>query len=189
MRNLEKEMLNEIWTIGHSNKPLEGFVLLLRSHQIEALADVRRFPGSRRYPHFNGELLANSLAGACIEYSHFPELGGRRPTRKDSPNTAWRNDAFRGYADFMMTEEFQRGIERLLGIAEKKRTAVMCAEALWWQCHRSLIADFLKARGMRVWHIMGEAKVEEHPYTSPARIVDGKLSYAAAETALELGLD
>lgn len=167
-----------LWTIGHSNRSIEQFLEMLASQRIEALADVRRFPGSRRLPHFNQENLSKSLADPGIDYVHFPELGGRRRTRPDSPNTVWRNEAFRGYADFMMTEEFHSGIERLLALARKKRTAIMCAEALWWQCHRSLIADYLKAAGHEVIHIMAPNKTEPHPFTSAARLVDGKLSYA-----------
>jgi uncharacterized protein (DUF488 family) len=169
-----------LWTIGHSNRILEQFLELLGSQRIQLLADVRRFPGSRRLPHFNQENLSKSLAGAGIEYVHFPELGGRRrKVLANSPNTAWRNEAFRSYADFMMTDEFRAGIERLLHLARQKRTAIMCAEALWWQCHRSLIADYLKAAGHEVVHIMGGNKTQEHPFTSAARMVDGKLSYAA----------
>lgn len=167
-----------LWTVGHSNRSIEQFLELLASQRIEVLADVRRFPGSRRLPHFNQENLSKSLADAGIDYVHFAELGGRRRTRADSPNTAWRNEAFRGYADFMMTPEFRMGIERLLDIARTKRTAVMCAEALWWQCHRSLIADYLKAAGHNVIHILTPAKAEPHPFTSAARLVNGKLSYA-----------
>lgn len=167
-----------LWTIGHSNRSTEQFLEMLASQRIEALADVRRFPGSRRLPHFNQENLSKSLADAGIDYVHFPELGGRRRTRADSPNTAWRNEAFRGYADFMMTPEFRAGIERLLALAKEKRTAIMCAEALWWQCHRSLIADYLKAAGHNVIHIMTPTKTEQHPFTSAARLVDGRLSYA-----------
>jgi uncharacterized protein (DUF488 family) len=166
-----------IWTIGHSNRTLEQFLELLHSQRIQLLADVRRFPGSRRLPHFNQENLSQSLADAGIEYVHFPELGGRRKAQVNSPNTAWRNEAFRAYADFMMTEEFRAGIERLMGLARQKRTAIMCAEALWWQCHRSLISDYLKVAGHEVIHIMSGKKAEAHPFTSAARIVDGKLSY------------
>jgi uncharacterized protein (DUF488 family) len=169
--------------MGHSNRSFEDFLLLLNSQDIRVLADVRRFPASRRHPHFNREQLATTLASHGIEYVHLPELGGRRPARPDSPNTAWRNDAFRGYADYMMTEPFRRGIERLTALAAGKRTAVMCAEALWWQCHRALIADYLKATGHQVTHILGPGKIQEHPFTSAARISDGKLSYAAATTA------
>ena len=150
---------------------------MLPGQQIELLADVRRFPGSRRQPHFNSENLPKSLASAGIAYVHFPELGGRRKTSPDSPNTVWRNEAFRGYADFMMTPEFHAGIDRLLKLAEKKRTAIMCAEALWWQCHRSLISDYLKAAGHTVLHIMAPRKIEEHPFTSAARVVLGFLTY------------
>lgn len=170
-----------LWTIGHSNRSMEQFLELLASQHIQVLADVRRFPGSRRLPHFGQENLSKSLSAAGIDYVHFPELGGRRKALADSPNNAWRNEAFRGYADFMMTEEFHAGIDRLLKLAREKRTAIMCAEALWWQCHRSLIADYLKAAGHNVMHILGN-KTEPHPYTSAARIVDGKLTYAGAET-------
>ena len=174
--------VREIWTIGHSTRSIEEFICLLKAHEICALADVRHFPGSRRYPHFGQEQLSQSLAQADIEYVHFPELGGRRRPRADSPNMAWRNEAFRGYADYMMTGPFHEGIERLLSLACKKRTAVMCAEAVWWRCHRSLIADYLKAKGYRVLHILGPDKVQEHPFTSAARIEAGKLSYAAGES-------
>jgi uncharacterized protein (DUF488 family) len=168
----------KIWTIGHSTRSLEEFLELLASQNIRALADVRRFPGSRRLPHFNLEILSTSLAKSNLEYVHFPELGGRRRARADSSNTAWRNEAFRGYADFMITDEFRNGIERLLKLARENRTVIMCAEALWWQCHRSLIADYLKAAGHEVVHILGGSKTQEHPFTSAARIVDGKLSYS-----------
>src|SRR5580765_4548637 len=119
-----------LWTVGHSNKSIEEFLDLLKSQQIELLADVRRFPGSRRLPHFNQENLSASLSSAKIEYAHFPELGGRRRALANSPNTAWRNEAFRGYADFMMTDEFRVGIKRLLKLAREQRVAIMCAEAL-----------------------------------------------------------
>ena len=169
----------QIWTIGHSNRTLEQFTELLTAHQIQLLADVRRFPGSRRLPHFNQENLAESLPRISIEYIHFPELGGRRKARPDSPNTVWRNEAFRGYADFMMTPEFRAGIDHLLSHAAEKRTAIMCSEALWWQCHRSMISDYLKVAGHEVIHILAVNKTEPHPFTSAARIVDGKLSYSA----------
>jgi uncharacterized protein (DUF488 family) len=167
----------QLWTIGHSNRTIEQFLEMLAAQKIQLLADVRRFPGSRRLPHFNQENLSKSLAAAGIEYVHFPELGGRRKALANSPNTVWRNEAFRGYADFMMTPEFRAGIDRLLHLAKEKRTAIMCAEALWWQCHRSLIADYLKAAGHEVIHIMAANKTDPHPFTSAARMVDGKLSY------------
>ena len=168
----------KLWTIGHSTRSAEEFHELLSAHGIEALVDVRTFPGSRRYPQFNKETLSNSLEGNGLKYFHLPELGGRRQARKDSKNTAWKNASFRGYADHMESAEFQQGIRRLLDIASAKRTTIMCAEALWWRCHRSLISDFLKATGVEVFHIQDKAKVEPHPFTSAARIVDGELTYA-----------
>jgi len=167
-----------IWTIGHSTRAIDEFISLLEENEIKLLADVRAWPGSKRYPQFNKDALAESLNAQGIRYEHFPELGGKRKSRPDSCNTAWRNASFRGYADYMETEQFQKGIERLLEVAaEAGPTAIMCAEAVWWRCHRSLIADYLKARGVEVLHILGANKVEPHPYTSAARIVGGKLSY------------
>lgn len=169
-----------IWTIGHSTRGIDEFISLLKENQIKLLVDVRAFPGSKRYPQFNRKALAESLVAHGIRYEHFPELGGKRKSKPDSRNTSWRNVSFRGYADYMETEQFQKGIERLLEIArEAGATAIMCAEAVWWRCHRSLIADYLKARGLEVLHILGANKVEPHPYTSAARIVNGELSYAA----------
>ena len=174
-----------IWTIGHSTRTVDEFVSLLKENEIKLLADVRAWPGSKRYPQFNKEALAESLTAHEISYEHFPELGGKRKANPDSRNTAWRNASFRGYADYMETEQFQKGIERLLEVAEEMGpTAIMCAEAVWWRCHRSLIADHLKARGIQVLHIFGANKVEPHPYTSAARIVNGKLSYEANDALL-----
>ncbi len=169
----------KIWTIGHSTHALDAFLGLLRAHKIETVADVRLMPGSKRYPHFNREALSVSLQQNGMEYLHFPELGGRRKPRPDSPNTAWRNESFRGYADHMESAEFQQGMARLDSLAAGERVAVMCAEAVWWQCHRALIADWLKVRGVEVLHILSENKVEPHPYTSAARVIDGQLSYRA----------
>jgi len=167
-----------LWTIGHSTRPIDAFLTLLRDQEIAVLADVRRFPGSRRHPQFSQDALAASLNLAGIKYGHFPELGGRRRPRKDSPNTAWRNEAFRGYADYMMTPEFRAGVERLLAVPERARTAIMCAEAVWWQCHRGLISDYLKAAGHDVIHIQNPNRSELHRFTSAARIVDGSLTYS-----------
>jgi uncharacterized protein (DUF488 family) len=167
----------ELWTVGHSTRPLEEFIELLRSFQIRVLIDVRSFPGSRRYPHFNLELLNVSLPEAGIDYRHFPELGGRRRALADSINMAWRNKTFRGYADYMETAEFREGVARLREVATEARTSIMCAEAVWWRCHRSLISDYLKAEGVEVNHIMAVGKSESHPFTSAARIVNGELSY------------
>jgi uncharacterized protein (DUF488 family) len=170
-----------IWTIGHSTRPLGDFLELLAANRIEAVADVRRHAGSRKYPQFNPDALRESLAANGVEYVPLPELGGRRRPRPDSRNTAWRNASFRGYADYMETMEFRLGIERLLALARRKRTAVMCAEAVWWRCHRALIADHLKANGFGVVHIVGANKTEVHPYTSAAHITRGRLSYSADE--------
>jgi uncharacterized protein (DUF488 family) len=166
-----------LWTIGHSTLTIEEFIDRLRSFEIQLLADVRSFPGSRRYPQFNRENLNASLAEAKIEYQHFPELGGRRRASPDSTNMAWENEMFRGYADHMQTEQFRDGIARLLDLASRRRVAIMCAEAVWWRCHRGLISDYLKADGFEVTHIMTASKSEPHPFTSAASIIDGRLSY------------
>jgi uncharacterized protein (DUF488 family) len=169
-----------IWTIGHSTRAIDEFISLLKENEIKLLVDVRAFPGSKRYPQFNKDTLAESLTAHGICYEHFPELGGKRKSKPDSRNTAWRNASFRGYADYMETEQFQKGIQRLLDVAAQAGpTTIMCAEAVWWRCHRSLIADYLKARGMEVLHVLAANKVEPHPYTSAARIVNGELSYEA----------
>jgi len=169
--------MGTIWTVGHSTRTAEKFLELLRAHEIKVLVDVRSFPGSRRYPQFNREELAEALREIGIEYRHEPRLGGRRTPRADSHNTAWNNPSFRAYADHMESEAFRSGVEDLLEVAANERTAVMCAEAVWWRCHRSLIADYLKAEGHTVLHIIDPHKSEEHPFTSAARIVKGKLSY------------
>ena len=167
-----------IWTIGHSTRTIDEFISLLQENKINLLADVRAWPGSKRYPQFNKDAVAESLNAQGISYEHFPELGGKRKSKPDSRNTAWRNASFRAYADYMETEQFQQGIERLLNVAAKAGpTCIMCAEAVWWRCHRSLIADYLKARGVEVLHILGASKVDPHPYTSASRIVNGQLSY------------
>lgn len=166
-----------VWTIGHSSRSAEEFVGLLRAQSLDAVADVRRHPGSRAHPHFAAHTLACLLAQAGIEYHPFPELGGRRTPATDSPNTVWRNAAFRGYADYMETAAFREGLDRLMALARRRRTAMLCSEALWWRCHRALIADALKARGVAVFHVMAGGKSVEHPYTSAARIEAGRLTY------------
>ncbi len=169
--------MQSIWTIGHSTRKIDIFISLLEESEIKLVADVRMFPGSKRYPQFNRESLAKTLTEHGIRYEHFSELGGRRKSRKDSRNTAWRNESFRGYADYMETEEFGRGVERLRDLAnEAGPTAIMCAEAVWWRCHRALISDFLKVRGIDVVHILDADKTEPHPFTSAAKIIDGELS-------------
>jgi uncharacterized protein (DUF488 family) len=171
-------MISRIWTIGHSTRSIDTFVSLLEENGIKLLADVRSWPGSKRYPQFNREALAESLNAHGIRYEHFPELGGRRKPKPDSRNSAWRNASFRGYADHMETEEFRKGVEHLLALAGKTgQTAIMCAEAVWWRCHRSLISDYLKSRGVEVMHILDANKTEAHPFTSAACIVNGRLNY------------
>ena len=167
-----------IWTIGHSTRSADEFNQILPAHGIRALVDVRSFPGSRRYPQFNKPELARSLEAIGILYAHNPRLGGRRRPNPDSKNTAWKNASFRAYADHLESEEFKQGVEKLLEVASTSRTAIMCAEALWWRCHRSLIADYLKSKGFNVIHILDGKKTEAHPYTPAARIVEGRLSYA-----------
>lgn len=171
----------KIWTIGHSTRQLADFLAMLKSFSIQTLVDVRNYPGSRKYPHFNKEALESSLHENNIRYVHLKSLGGRRKPDPGSKNTAWRHTAFRGYADYMETTSFMKGIGELMRLASKTRTVYMCSEAVWWRCHRALVSDYLKAQGWMVMHIMSEGKANEHPFTSPARIVDGKLNYEAAD--------
>ena len=167
-----------VWTIGHSTRSLEQLIEILRHHQIEAIADVRRFPGSRRLPQFGEAALREGLEARGLHYQWIEELGGRRRPLKDSPSLAWRNSSFRGYADHLRSDEFNRGLQRLLEMAVQRRTAMMCAELLWWRCHRSLVSDVLKIRGIEVLHIQDEKPPAAHPFTAPARLLDGQLSYA-----------
>ena len=169
--------LARIWTIGHSNRSMEEFAAVLQSHKIEFVADVRLLPGSRRHPHFNRETLTVSLRDDGMGYEHFHELGGRRQARPDSRNKAWRNEAFRGYADHMETAEFGDALQRLTKAAAQRRVAIMCAEILWWQCHRGLIADSLKVRGTEVLHIIDAKPPAPHPFTAAARVEEGVVSY------------
>ncbi|MFC5498038.1 DUF488 family protein [Caenimonas terrae] len=168
-----------VWTIGHSTRALEELLGLLDHYRIEGVADVRRFPGSRRHPQFARDALEQSLPAHGIAYQWLPRLGGRRRVQPDSPNTGWRSASFRGYADYLASSEFAEGLAELLAFAAHRRVALMCAEVLWWRCHRSLIADVLLARGIEVVHILDATHSTVHPFTSPARIVDGQLSYAA----------
>lgn len=177
-----------IWTVGHSTLALEEFIGLLQAHGIQALADIRRYPGSRRHPHFARESLQAALPAAGIAYAWFPDLGGRRRARKDSNNDAWRNASFRGYADYMETPAFADALEALLGFAAGRRTAYMCAEHAWQQCHRALVSDYLKAHGIEVVHILSKGRTQEHPYTQAARIVDGQLSYSTQDDQGRLAL-
>ena len=166
-----------IYTVGHSSRSLDEFIRLLKAHGVDMLVDIRKLPGSNKYPHFNQDELAASLARVGIGYIYLEELGGRRKPSKDSQNTAWRNRSFRAYADHMETDEFKRGVDELLGYAREKRVSIMCSEAVWWRCHRALVADYLKAAGVTVCHIMSEAAAKPHPYTSAAKVAGNKLSY------------
>ena len=166
-----------IYTIGHSTRSLEELVSLLEAHGVRQVADVRTIPRSRRHPHFAGEALSRSLPAARIMYSHFAALGGLRKPRPDSPNTAWRHEGFRGYADYMTTADFDRALDALIAFASGGPTAIMCAEAVWWRCHRQLVADALVARGIEVRHIMSIDSAPPHALTSFARVEAGKVSY------------
>jgi uncharacterized protein (DUF488 family) len=177
-------MRDAVWTIGHSTRTLAELVTVLQAHDIEALVDVRRYPGSRRLPQFNEEALARGLEEAGIAYRWIPALGGRRTPDPDSVNTGWRHSAFRGYADHVASDEFAAGLFELTMIAGGLRTTVMCAEMLWWQCHRRLIADVLTALDYDVRHIQTEKPAELHKLIDPATLVDGVLSYAAPQASL-----
>lgn len=165
-----------VYTIGHSTRPIEDFLALLRREGIRALVDVRAFPASRRFPHFDRDALAASLASNGIAYAHAPDLGGRRRPRPDSPNGAWRNESFRAYADHMSTPAFRGAIEGLIATAARCPTTIMCAEAVPWRCHRSLISDALVARGCEVRHVL-DASTSAHTLTDFARVEDGQVTY------------
>jgi uncharacterized protein (DUF488 family) len=172
---------NRIWTIGHSTRSADEFVALLRTNAVGGLADVRTIPRSRRHPHFGSEALAERLGQEGIQYRHFAALGGLRKPRRDSPNGAWRNEAFRGYADHMLTADFGAAVAELLEFGAERNVAVMCAEAVWWQCHRMLLSDALVARDVEVQHIMsqrGRAAVQPHRLTPFAQVrPDGQVWY------------
>ena len=169
---------NTIYTIGHSTRNLADFFKMLQSFGIKILADIRSLPGSRKFPQFDKENLIVSLEEVGIKYIHLADLGGRRKVKKDSKNNRWNKDAFKGYADYMETEKFVNGIVELEHLAIEQPTAYMCAEAVWWRCHRSMVSDYLKTKGWTVLHIMAVGKIQEHTFTAPARIIDGKLSYS-----------
>jgi uncharacterized protein (DUF488 family) len=176
--------LEEILTVGHSTHDAGSFVSLLRGAGIEALADVRRFPGSRRMPWFNEGTLRATLAEAGIAYLHLPELGGRRSPVPGSANAGWRVGQFQGYADHMASEEFAAGLERLIAVASERRTAVMCAEALWWHCHRRLLSDALLALGWRVVHVGPTGRREQHGLTEFAVVEGERVTYPPAQLEL-----
>ena len=171
-------MPHDIWTIGHSNRSIDELLALLTGAQIELLADVRRYPGSRTHPHFNREALEQSLADVRIDYRQLEDLGGRRSTRlADTPNTAWRVDSFNRYADYMTTSAFVEALQEMIELAEHRRTAIMCSEAVPWRCHRRLIADALIVRGWSVYDILGSGAPKPHAMTEFARWHAGRLSY------------
>jgi uncharacterized protein (DUF488 family) len=166
-----------VYTLGHSTLPLDAFLGLLSGHGIAGIADVRRFPASRRHPHFARDALATSLTAAGVAYAWLPELGGRRTPRPDSPHVGWRIEGFRGYADHMETSEFAGGLTRLLEIAAARSSAVLCAEAVPWRCHRRLLADALLTRGIEVRHILGPKTVDPHRLTEFARLDGHRVVY------------
>jgi len=172
-----------VLTVGHSNHPPERFLALLARHGVGALVDIRRFPGSRKHPHFNRDDLAAALQKAGIDYYWLEALGGRRPKRRgESPNLGLENQSFRSYADYMLTDEFRAGVEKLLEVAGQKRTAIMCAEGLFWQCHRRLVSDFLVANGVIVQHIMPGGELRPHTLTNGALIEGGQVTYPGGKS-------
>jgi uncharacterized protein (DUF488 family) len=173
-----------VFTVGHSTLPIEQFVAVLAAFRVERLADVRTVPRSRRNPQFNADALAVSLREAGVEYVPLRELGGLRKPRADSQNLGWRNESFRGYADYMQTAPFTAGVERLVELSRERRTAIMCAEALPWHCHRSLVADALAARGIAVVEILGETSYREHTLTPFARVAGTVVTYPPAQDRL-----
>jgi len=172
-----------VLTIGHSTRTLEAFIQLLKAHAVSKIVDVRTVPRSRHNPQFNRETLPDLLKTARIRYVHMPGLGGLRHPRPDSLNTGWRNASFRGFADYMETQEFEENLQRLIQLASKERIALMCAEALPWRCHRSLIADALWARGILVEHIMSSTRRQPHALTPWARVNGTRLTYPALKTS------
>lgn len=170
-------MRDPIYTIGHSTHSADAFLALLRTHEIRQLADVRLIPKSARYPHFALERLGPLLESHGIAYRHFPDLGGRRRPRRGSVNTAWRVEGFQGYADYMQTDPFRRACDALLDFAAITRTTVMCAEAVWWQCHRRLLSDALLVRGVPVLHILPGTAPKPHELSEFAREEDGEITY------------
>ena len=167
----------DVFTIGHSNRPLDEFLRMLRAHSIDLLVDVRTMPRSRQNPQFNRETLPAGLAAAGVDYRHMPGLGGLRHPRKDSINTGWQNASFRGYADYMQTPEFERNLDELIALGATHTTAIMCAESLPWRCHRSMIADALTARSIPAYHIMSADKAHLHKLRDFAQVHDDRVTY------------
>jgi uncharacterized protein (DUF488 family) len=178
--------MDSIFTIGHSTHPIEEFLALLSQHEILALADVRSYPTSKRWPHFNQDELQRALERAGIEYRWFKSLGGRRHSKdSESPHTAWQIPAFRSYADYAESDGFRAGLEELIALGEQQRTAYMCSEGLWWRCHRRIISDHLIVRGWTVMHIMPTGKLTEHSLPDFARVVDSRLVYDSGSPSLK----
>jgi uncharacterized protein (DUF488 family) len=173
-----------ILTIGHSTRSLDAFIDLLRAHGVRRVIDVRTVPRSRHNPQFNRETLSGALHNRRIHYTHLAGLGGLRHARKDSQNTGWHNASFRGFADYMQTPEFEEGLEQLIALGRQEQAAVMCAEAVPWRCHRSLIADALTVRGIPVRHIMSRTRAEPHTLTSFAHVQGKRVTYPAAQSSL-----
>lgn len=173
-----------IWTIGHGTRPSDGFISVLRQASVVTLVDIRTFPGSRRHPQFGQAALRDALTEAGIAYMHLGGLGGRREPVPGSPHTALRVAAFRAYADHMAAREFQDDLARLEAVANVTPTAYMCAETLWWRCHRRMLSDLLTVRGWEVIHLMGPAKSEPHRLWDVARVVEGRLVYDAGAVPL-----
>jgi uncharacterized protein (DUF488 family) len=173
-----------VFTLGHSTLPIERFVALLQIYAIERLVDIRTIPGSRHNPQFNEVALANRLMAEHLEYVHMQALGGLRRARKDSPNTGWRNENFRGYADYMQTEAFQDALESLIHISRQKRVAIMCAEAVPWRCHRSLVADALSVRGVPAIEILSESSYRMHKLTPFAQVHGLQITYPPGQATL-----
>jgi uncharacterized protein (DUF488 family) len=173
-----------VFTVGHSTLPIESFIALLDAYGIRRLADVRTVPRSRRNPQFNADALASALRAHNIEYVPMPALGGLRHARKDSPNTGWRNDSFRGYADYMQTPAFADGLDALVRMSRELRTAIMCAEAVPWRCHRSLVADALDVRGIPAVEILSETSARMHKLTPFARVDGTTITYPPEQIGL-----
>jgi uncharacterized protein (DUF488 family) len=177
IRRYDTIAMNTVWTIGHSTRSIDDLIQVLRSYDIELVADVRRYPGSRRLPQFSAESLEKSLADAGIDYRWIPALGGRRRSESNSQDSAWKHPAFRAYAEHIMTDEFSDGLNELLMLSEGLNTAIMCAEVLWWRCHRRIISDVLVSLGMNVVHIRDESHSDNHKLAPPARLIGGSLVY------------
>jgi len=175
----ETSMASELWTIGHSTRPIEDFIGLLQSHRIQLLVDVRTTPYSRHNPQFNQDALDKSLQDSGIQYRHMPALGGRRKSRQNSINVGWRNQGFRGYADYMQTRTFWDALDDLMATGQRLPVAIMCAEAVPWRCHRSLISDALVSRGWTVQHIISASSLQTHTLTPFAKLDEGRLTYPA----------